>query len=88
MWKPGQLVTIHGKTYRITKLPENSSKKYGTCIFCEFRHLEGSTYPCNMCKQLISINCYLKRKYMLRDFKKTMHQLELTDEEMEELESM
>lgn len=32
MWKPGQLVTLHDKLYRITKCSE--SQKYRVCHFC------------------------------------------------------
>lgn len=32
MWKPGQLVTLWGKVYRITKCDETA--KYRVCHFC------------------------------------------------------
>lgn len=55
MWKPGQLVTINGKVYRITK-----SKT--PCVQC---HLNNMGFPClatmcHTCVVKISYACYPK----------------------------
>jgi hypothetical protein len=65
MWKPGQLVTINRRTYRIVK-----SCRY-TCILCAFDHAEANEYPCKQCSQniLMPDGCYLKRVYKASDIK-------------------
>lgn len=42
-WKPGQLVTLWGKVYRISKCRYNDERKYKTCFICG--QLNGRT-PC------------------------------------------
>ena len=68
MWKPGQLVTINRRTYRIVK--GSSAYKY-TCVFCEFLHTEANEYPCKQCSwsTLMPDGCYLKRIYKASDIK-------------------
>ena len=68
MWKPGQLVTINRRTYRIIK---KSNSLGHPCIFCEFKRLESDEYPCKQCFQgtLMPYNCYLKRIYKASDIK-------------------
>lgn len=69
MWKPGQLVTINRRTYRITKV--NPKYRNYTCIYCEFRHMEAGDYPCSHCSHnvLMPDRCYLKRVYKASDIK-------------------
>lgn len=61
-WKAGQIVTIEGKRYRVTKF--NSC--LCPCIFCEFRCKEPNEYPCTECvhnnkvPSLIPYETYLK----------------------------
>lgn len=59
-WKAGQIVTIEGKRYRVTKLYNH----LGSCIFCTFRFKECNEYPCNECidgvPSLVPHLCYLK----------------------------
>ena len=65
MWKPGQLVTIRGRIYRVTKV----KSCLGSCILCEFRRLEEDVYPCSVCFVVNNIiaslkipaGCYLQR---------------------------
>lgn len=60
-WKAGQIVTIEGKVYRVTKL---DMRLDGCCIFCGFRFKECDEYPCVECISsgtgLIPYNSYLK----------------------------
>ena len=59
-YKAGQIITIEGKRYRVTKLHKHS----GCCIFCGFRFKEDYEYPCSDCidgvPSLIPHNCYFK----------------------------
>jgi predicted Zn-ribbon and HTH transcriptional regulator len=64
MWKPGQIVTIRGKRYRITKA-EDKYENY-ICIFCAFRQEKKRIlypHPCKECgyEGRVPINCYLKQ---------------------------
>lgn len=56
-WKPGQLITIEGKIYRIRK------KEYGICSLCAF--LEHKCYYSQDkdCLDLIPYNCYYEQVY-------------------------
>lgn len=42
LWKPGQIVTIDGKKYRVVKSP------FG-CANCENKHTSASDTPCATC---------------------------------------
>lgn len=67
MWKPGQLVTINRRTYRIVK----GHKAWYTCILCDFEHMEPGDYPCKQCSwsTLMPDECYLKRVYKASDIR-------------------
>lgn len=58
MWKPGQIVTIYHKRYRVKKTTCG-----GDCFRCDFRDLEPSTYPCDKCTDglLMQNRCHLVR---------------------------
>lgn len=60
-WKAGQIVTIEGKVYRVTKL---NTRLDGCCIYCGFRFKECNEYPCVECidrvPSLLPYKCYLK----------------------------
>ena len=53
MWKPGQLVTIDRKVYRVTK----SRMGCFTCKYLNYNHFE---YPCKLCMLRIAIYCCLE----------------------------
>lgn len=40
-WKPGQLVTLNGKVYRIHKT--SYEKSYARCMFCQMQNMK---QPC------------------------------------------
>lgn len=65
MWKPGQLVTINGRTYRVVR-----NKSYVlTCYICAFHDCQADNYPCNKCTEnvLIDDNSYLQKIYKMSD---------------------
>lgn len=43
VWKPGQIVTINHKKYRVVKNP------FGGCVSCENIHTDASDTPCVVC---------------------------------------
>lgn len=62
MWKPGQLVTIEGKVYRICYAPENF---YG-CYKCAF----ASSRVCT----LANLFCYkIEKKYIMYSYFKQVY---------------
>ena len=57
MWKPGQLVTIEGKVYRVKKHINDY-----TCTLCAFiKRKYFCKYP--KCTEKIPFNCYFKQVY-------------------------
>lgn len=62
MWKPGQLVTIYNKVYRVTKRKGWILR----CTLCAFKNYEEDIYPCNVCLSYnhnlkMPSGCYLKK---------------------------
>lgn len=55
-WKPGQLVTIDRKVFRITK----NNSKYLTCLLCQVRFTVCGTFPCYF---RVPPDCYLEQVY-------------------------
>lgn len=58
-WKPGQLITLRNKVYRVKE-----AKDFQTCSNCAFANIKISEFPCNsICfssKRKTRIYCYLK----------------------------
>lgn len=56
MWKPGQIVTIRSKKYRITKYHEYS------CDYCDHSDTPDSHQPCRTClyDRRMPYDCYPK----------------------------
>lgn len=56
MWKPGQIVTVGGKKYRIT------TSRTGGCFICEHSETPIGLEPCLTCLHgyKMPLNCYLK----------------------------
>ena len=48
-YRPGQIITIFGKRYRI-------QNKSHSCGFCLYVHLEPCTQPCKWCAEHIKSN--------------------------------
>lgn len=71
MWKPGQLVTINNKVYRVTKCPKRYNFKHlFVCTVCSlenrpysppcFSKLNGGDFGCVECGNNVGPSCYLK----------------------------
>ena len=58
MWKPGQLVTIDHKVYRVTK--NGSIMPRPGCWACRYDIRSPWLYPCSKCLQRIPLFCHLK----------------------------
>jgi len=68
MWKPGQLVTLWGKLYRITKCSE--TQKYRVCYFCAgngnapcikaYNYPERNGFNALSCRSKMPKECYPK----------------------------
>lgn len=58
MWKPGQLVTIEGKVYRVKKLPKGSDQ----CLGCPSARIPEDNNPCRtcLCTWKVGPNCRLE----------------------------
>lgn len=69
MWKPGQLVTLWGKVYRITKCSEQ--ERYRVCCFCATKNYIPCRYAYNypeekgfnhkICRMYMPKGCYPKK---------------------------
>jgi len=60
-YRPGQIVTISGKRYRI------QNKKY-SCASCLYVHLEPYTEQCKWCEEHLKSNPNTER-YVLKEIK-------------------
>lgn len=56
-WKPGQIITIESKIYRITRCPVSQY-----CSDCEHMYTLESDEPCHtcMCDPRVPYDCYLR----------------------------
>lgn len=70
-WKPGQLVTLEGKTYRIKR---NIGNIDNVCNNCAFLQRMCMSFPCNKCmgENLIDKNLHFERVYKASDFMKQL----------------
>ena len=60
MWKPGQLVTVNGKLYRVKKVPDTFSKYPERIAACRCKIRETCGKRCEICGfPKLSKNCYL-----------------------------
>ena len=59
MWKPGQIVTLSGKKYRLTKYLPNDG---GACDICGHNETPVSLEPCKTCLDnwQMPYDCYPK----------------------------
>lgn len=65
MWKPGQLVTIEGKVYRICCATEI----FAVCLKCAFRRSKVCTFAeplCDKIEKKYIMNSYFKQVYPKR----------------------
>lgn len=58
MWKPGQIITVGGKKYRITKRPSTGY----SCYVCDNRDTHECHEPCRTCihGKRMPYTCYPK----------------------------
>lgn len=61
-WKPGQIVTIKGKRYRITKNTVDFEGIPHDCTICDHYNMPQEYEPCYTCLwgRKMPDNCYLK----------------------------